>query len=673
MKRFALLLAVIMLMTTAVVNAEEPTPSQAPITVQSGQRVADSSDIQAGTSVTVGTVTEVSGAFAMDMWGNNTADMDVRALLHGYSTVTWTRGNTLMFNGTVVAGVQAVPQENGNRIYEISLMTDLVYNDGTPITAKDYVFSLLLQGAPEVRKIGGMPRGMQHFVGYEAYLSGESDVFTGVRLLSEDSFSLEVDAAYLPFFYGLAMLEATPYPIDVIAPGCDVFDDGEGAYIGRGDTADALDAQTLGFEPGVFSAQMLEITLLDPQNGYISHPYITSGPYMLEAYDAEAKTVSFVVNPKYLGNYEGQRPRIERLSLCAVTNDNMLELLQSGEVDILNKIASGSVIDAAMKLMSGEDRTIQGRNYLRTGMAYLSFACETGVTQYPAVRQAIARVIDKYKIMESITRYGMVVHGYYGLGQWMATYVQNADEELGLEAVHMPNQLATLAVEQDVEAAKQLLIDDGWTLNEQGGAYVEGTDAVRCKEIDGVLTPLVIYWAKTENNTAAQAVHDHLTGAFAAAGIGLQVDEMPFAQMLRHFYRQEPRTYDMFYLASNFLSVFDPYYEYNPADEYQGLVNTTGLQDQELADLALRLRQTEAMDLRTYVLKWFDFQQKWVELMPMVPLYSGIYYGLHSTEIQGYAIDQGSSWADAILYASIGEEAPAKEEALDTGEIEIED
>ena len=44
--------------------------------------------------ITVGSTNQLSGFFFTDMWGNNTADIDVRALLHGYSTVAMSRSGT---------------------------------------------------------------------------------------------------------------------------------------------------------------------------------------------------------------------------------------------------------------------------------------------------------------------------------------------------------------------------------------------------------------------------------------------------------------------------------------------------------------------------------------------------------------------------------------------------
>ena len=55
-----------------------------------GAALADyGENFQPGTHITVGTVSRLTGNFFTEMWGNNTADMDIRELLHGLSTNTW--------------------------------------------------------------------------------------------------------------------------------------------------------------------------------------------------------------------------------------------------------------------------------------------------------------------------------------------------------------------------------------------------------------------------------------------------------------------------------------------------------------------------------------------------------------------------------------------------------
>jgi hypothetical protein len=68
-----------------------------------------------GSKVTVGSGTEVSGNFFTDMWGNNTSDIDVRAMLHGYATVAWTNEASYIPDATAVTVTGTEVDARGNR------------------------------------------------------------------------------------------------------------------------------------------------------------------------------------------------------------------------------------------------------------------------------------------------------------------------------------------------------------------------------------------------------------------------------------------------------------------------------------------------------------------------------------------------------------------------------
>ena len=125
-------------------------------------------------------------------------------------------------DGSVVTGMAVTDDYLGNRTYTLALAQDLTYSDGTPITAYDYAFSILLTAAPEVAAIGGETIASDAIVGVADYKSGASDVISGVRVLGDYSLAVTVSAEYQPFFYELAILDYCPYPIEVIAPGCEV-------------------------------------------------------------------------------------------------------------------------------------------------------------------------------------------------------------------------------------------------------------------------------------------------------------------------------------------------------------------------------------------------------------------------------------------------------------------
>lgn len=198
----------------------------------------------------VGATTALSGNFFNEMWGNNTSDLDVRMLLHGYNLVQ-REYETGMFvvDDSVVSGLVVTREDNGDRTYTLELYDDMTYSDGTPITARDYAFSILLSMAPEMAAIGAATNASNHIVGSDEYKAGTAGALAGLRVLSDTQLSLRVKAEYLPFFYELGLLNYTPYPISVIAPGCEVADDGEGAYIRNIDSAVT--------EP-IFTAELLE-------------------------------------------------------------------------------------------------------------------------------------------------------------------------------------------------------------------------------------------------------------------------------------------------------------------------------------------------------------------------------------------------------------------------------
>ena len=157
--------------------------------------------------------------------------------------------------------------------------------------------------------------------------------------------------------------------------------------------------------------------MLDPETGYLSHPQLTCGPYNLIGYDAESGVVDFELNPWYAGNWDGVVSYIDTVTLVPVTPENMVELLQSGEVDILNKVVDGDCITRA--LTSG-NASISYLSYARLGYGFVSMACEQGPQQFTKVRQALACMIDADSfVAQFLQNYGLKVNGFYGLGQWM--------------------------------------------------------------------------------------------------------------------------------------------------------------------------------------------------------------------------------------------------------------
>ncbi|MBQ2976030.1 MAG: ABC transporter substrate-binding protein [Clostridia bacterium] len=560
------------------------------IMVLSGMALANASE----DALVVGSTTRMSGDFFAGLWSSNTADIDVRALLHDAHTVSWLAAGNYDTNKNVISNVSITKDAQGNQIYKFKIQPDLKYSDGSAITAKDYVFSVLLLSAPQIVELGAANTNYAHLVGWEEY-AAEAAVFSGVRLISDDTFSLTVKAKNLPYFYHLSLVDVAPYPMAVIAPECDVKDDGEGAYI-----------------TGDFTAELLSKTLLNAETGYVSHPSVVSGAYCLTSYDAAQGVAEFEINPYYMGNYEGQKPSIQKIVFRCVTNDTFIEEIKSGKLDLVNKVSVASVIDEAMA-----EEGINNTTYPRMGLAYIAFACEEGAkTSSLALRKAVALSLDREAICEEfIAPHGRVVNAYYGLGQWMA--------------VDKFQHLKTLkSYELNLEGAEFQLKKSG---------YAGDT----------------LKMAIPENNAIANGVVAQLEKNFAKIGLNLEVTVLPMNVLLQHYYRQVERTYDLFFLASNFNYVFDPYLTYHTDDAYQGVWNRSGLKDEQLMKLANAMRRVDASDKDEYKSKWINFQKYWVEVLPAVPLYSNNYFDFYSDKLENYSINSYSTWAQAIISATM--------------------
>ena len=620
----------------------------------------------------VGTTMPMYGNFFTNMWGNGSSDIDVRQLIHGYNLVEWdTEKSGFVLDPSVVSGNVTTRNAVGDHTYAITLYNDLRWSDGSRITAWDYAFSLLLRMDPEIAKLGGTPEVMDYLTGYQNYYNSRRNyvnnananaqppVLTGVRVINDTQLNITISHNVLPFFFELALLDCTPYPIRVIAPGCEVRDTGTGVSI-----------------QGDFTAETLRATLLG-EDGYISNPSVTSGPYRLVSFDgAEAR---FERNEYYKGDSHGALPTIQRLIFREANPDTMISELMDGEYGLINQTTGAAQIQEGMNAIA-EDPRYTVSNYPRSGLSFISFNMDNPILQSADVRKAIAHSIDKDAFAsEAVSNFGLRVDGYYGLGQWMyqllngtlafpveepaagAPAAERRDYERDVAAwEYLVEEMEKLPVyEQNPEEAVRLLVKDGWTLNREGKNFNPETDDVRCKYIGGVLTPLELKLIYAKSATVGAAL-EQLAEPLKAVGIGLTVQGVD--ELLEQYYRHQERDYDMIFLASNFDILFDPSRNFEP----DGASNYFGIEDEELYELAQDMIRTEAGDLLDYCEKWMEFQQRFVEVEPVIPIYSNIYFDFYPRVLQNYHIADYSSWAQAVVPAFMNdipeEELPMEEE-----------
>lgn len=603
------------------------------------------------TSLTVGNTTAMSGGFTNRIWGSNTTDLDVNALLNGYNLVQWDyEAGCFTVDPTVVSGLTVGDDEDGNRVYSLNLdYDDLKYSDGTPITAYDYAFNILMHVSKQVEELDGSAEWYQYILGIQDYREGKTDTLAGVNVLNENLLEITVSKEFRPFFYELGYLWCYPVPIHVVAPGCQIVDEGEGCRI-----------------EGNFTAETLRETMLDPEKGYLTHPSVVAGPYKLTSFDGV--TAEFEINPEYKGNSDGVKPTIEHLIYTLTDNEHAIADLSTGKLGLVNKALNKETVEAGMELFASGNYAMG--NYPRIGQSHISFCCEKDTVNSVAVRQAIAYCLDKEQLIQDYTGYnGIRVDGYYGIGQWMYQFMTGAilppipEPEEDASAADIKayedelaewdelNMDSIKVYDLDIDMANKLLDKDGWTLNAEGAAYQAGTDAVRCKMINGNLVKLDLTLVYPEGNKIGGYFDQYFIQNLAQAGITVTLKPTEMNELRALYHRDTVRDCDMIYLATNYDEVFEPSPFFDPKDADLGKTNYTAINDQKLYDLAFDMSATEPGNALEYIQKWLKFQEQFEETLPFIPVYGNVYFDFYTQCLHEYIISQNVTWTEAVIPA----------------------
>ena len=111
----------------------------------------------------------------------------------------------------------------------------------------------------------------------------------------------------------------------------------------------------------------------------------------------------------------------------------------------------------------------------------------------------------------------------------------------------------------------------------------------------------------------------------------------------------------MIYLATNFHVIVDPSITYSTDTTLNHKIwNNTYSDDEDLWNRAVAMRETEPGDFYGYMVKWLSFQQRYNEVLHIIPVYSNIYYDFYTSRLQNYDPTAHVSWTQAILLSYLG-------------------
>lgn len=645
MKKFlALLLAVVMVLTMVACGE--------------GKKKADG-------QVVIGTSTEASGDWAYSAFvrNPNATDKAVMTLTDDMTTIESDQHGDYGINKTVVKSYERIEEENGNVTFKFVINDGLKFNNGEAVTAQNFVAWTMFLVSPAGKEMGVVSATYNMLPGGLAYRNGETNVLSAVRLYDEKTFSITIaktgedgETSYLPYYYdityaGMQAVNLTYW----FGEGWSVKDDGEGVYFVNADGKE-------------FTAETVGETVTAGR--FATGNRVTAGPYNLVSFDQSSREIVLEVNENYNGNFEGQKPGIQKLVIVKTSDDTVMDMITTGQIQIYSGIADGSQVNAVLDLIEAGTIDSSPSQYDRAGYGYFGFACDLGPTQFTEFRQAIAYLLDRVEFAQTFCKgWGSVVHGPY-----CTAFTMTAKTDIEKKINHY---------DYNPEKAVELLKQAGFVYNADGSDYVDGSGEVRYAKVteeqakyyesftkvlaDGtILMPATINWASSEGNSVSALLSTMLANSEAtkAAGVSIVKTEMTFPELLNYMYRQDAYgiggdysmpTYNMFNLATGYNGgVYDESYNWTTDPEYieQGY-NVQHLYDEQLDKLSMDMVYgVEPGDEATYLDLWEKYIIRWNELLPMVPLYSNIYVTVYPNTIDNYAEDSFWGFERAILYAN---------------------
>ena len=568
-------------------------------------------------TLTVG-VSSMNGDF-IEGFGSNALDTYIKYLLHSYyDTYEVTTAGEYVENPAVVKEYKIETDEAGNKIYTFTLCDDLKWSDGSAITAKDYVGSILWKASPKWLEVGASSDIGQGLLGYQAYLAGETDVFAGVKLIDDYTFSCTIDAAELPYFYEYKYVGIPPMCMATYAPGAEIVTTDEGsAFDADYDLLAAMQtvAQTERFLPTV-----------------------VCGPYRMLSY--ENNTATFEINEYFKCDLDGEKPKIQYIVQKVVPEDTDVDALIAGEVDMIDAVIEGKKIDAAKAA-----ENVQTHSYYRNGYGLMAFACDFGPTADVNVRWALAYLVDRNEIVDyALGGYGGTVDSEYGYAQWM---YQEAGEEL--EEVLTPISLNIEKANECLDKTEWKYEADGVTPFDASKANADGT----CMRYNDKGEMLTINHLGTEGIATTDAIEIQYAANAPLAGVNFVVTKADFSALLDNYYYgyemdESERKYHSFNMNTTLSAVFDPYTISFHTDKCGTWQNAGQLSDPELDKLIMELRAVEPGDNDAFIDRWIAYEKRWQELMPQIPLYSNEVFDLASTSVQGLCTTPLAFYSDVI-------------------------
>lgn len=586
-------------------------------------------------TVTFGDNTHPDANIGLWGWSNPTPNNNARNLMHGIGTLMIDFNGVMRMNPMIVSDYGSTLNADGSLDIFIEIYTDLVFSDGAPITARDFVFEYMFLASNEMLELGTSNTHGLRVVGWEEYRQGYTPYFAGLRLYSDSRFGATIDASHLPFFFEALFFNFIAYPMHVLAPGVEIITTENGSRF----------SDEWGFD-------LISETVNNPVTGFRYAPSVVSGPYMFESFDELNGVLILVANPLFKGTVDGFRPQIERIIIRQVDSAVTIDALRAGEVDLIVGRGGADTINPGLAL--AEEGLVTYVSYPRDGYGLIRFhgdARYNNPLQFAHVRQAVTLLTDRVDLATQFTGgHATFIHGPYALSQWM--YLEMRDQLYADPRFdHWDFNPAR---------AEQLLIDNGWVLNAAGEAVYttpgSAAGSIRHKDTEEFgLMPLTIMWLASTGNPVSDLIATLVPPHATAAGMNIvetRVGSVLPAASRSGEHADNPEFF-MFNMGLGFGVPSLPWLSVSTDPSLFGTWNANFFGDEEMYEIANRMRTTTPGDNATYAEHWLEYIIRWNYLLPDMPLYADIFFDFLNPNIGGWQASPTWAWSASIVRAHL--------------------
>jgi len=473
--------------------------------------------------------------------------------------------------------------EDGKSI-TFKMKQDRVFSDGQPMTAQDVVFTYQVLADPSYT--GRYSSTVKDMVGYDEYYAGETTEFTGVEAIDDYTVKFNFKEALRVNFAncGFAIVPKHYY--------------GKDFAVGNTAAVEAITTEAMG-----------------------------SGPYVVSQFK-EKELVYLERNPLFVG--EGFM--IQEIILKFVDQTTDIVELTSGGVDLL-----AGVIDPK-KISEARNAGFSINQYNRSGYGYVKTNCEYGPTADPKVRQAL---YYSFNVKE-------FVNSYY--------YDADTDQVLAVTQYHPFSQISwaiddalldsMIEYDFDLEKAKALLDEAGWTVGADGFRYKDGQVfelKIAAMPDHDILATLIPMWERDWGQ---------------GLGIKLTVAYLEFNTILDYvIYNSDAnvQNWSLFFLATS-ITTPDPHTLYTSFhSDYigSGMDNTSRYSNPKVDEL---LDQAKAiMDIEEAKPVYQEIAKILNEEAVMMPVYANTYFDIYAPKLVDFKTSSLYNWVRALKDAKIVE------------------